>query len=89
VPGRRGVAATSRAMLCATTTRSALSAGLPVGTAFALIVAMDEEDEDLGLPEVTEDSAITVARWRFWGVVVATVGSVIAATVAAYYGALP
>ena len=40
--------------------------------------------------EVTEDSIITVARWRFRGRVVATIGTVIAglcAALAAYYGA--
>ena len=46
--------------------------------------------EDL-TEEPTEDSIVTVARWRFRGRVVATVGTVIAGlctAVAAYYGAL-
>ena len=44
-------------------------------------------DED----EATEDSIVTVARWRFRGRVATTIGTVIAAilaAVAAYYGAL-
>ncbi len=53
---------------------------------------MRHEDE-LGTTqdEPTEDSIVTVARWRFRGRVVATIGTVIAgvfAAVAAYYGAL-
>ena len=41
--------------------------------------------------EDEEDSNVTVAKWRFRGRVVATIGTVIAgifAAVAAYYGAL-
>lgn len=47
----------------------------------------EDEDED----DLTEESIITVAKWRFLGRVVATVGTMIAglcAAVAAYYGAM-
>ncbi len=49
-------------------------------------------EDDLGpQDEPTEDSIVTVAKWRFGGRVVATIGTVIAglcAAIAAYYGAL-
>ncbi len=46
---------------------------------------------DLGQAELTEDSIVTAARWRFRGRVVATIGTVIAGILAAaahYYGPL-
>jgi len=46
---------------------------------------MREDDDD------TEDSIVTVAKWRFRGRVATTIGTVIAAILAAaaaYYGAL-
>ena len=51
----------------------------------------EENEADIGPLDVTEETAITVARWRFLGRVVATVGTVVAAffaALAAYYGAL-
>lgn len=41
--------------------------------------------------DTTEDSTVTVARWRFLGRLIATIGTVIVgmiAAAAAYYGAL-
>lgn len=46
----------------------------------------EDEDED----DLTEDSIITVARWRFWGRVIAALGTMTAglfAALAGYYGA--
>ena len=48
---------------------------------------MHEEE----LPDPTEESIVTVAKWRFLGRVVATLGTMIAglcAAIAAYYGAM-
>ena len=50
-----------------------------------------KHEEDTLPDDATEDSIVTVARWRFRGRVVATIGTVIAgvfAAVVAYYGAL-
>lgn len=49
-------------------------------------------EDDLGpQDEPTEDSIVTVARWKFRGRLATTIGTVLAAilaAVAAYYGAL-
>lgn len=50
-------------------------------------------EDDLGPQDEdeTEDSIVTVARWRFRGRLATTIGTVLAAilaAVAAYYGAL-
>jgi len=65
------------------------------GTILAVLIydpgaeMQDDTAEDIPR-ETTEDSIVTVARWRFAGHVVAAVATVIAgacAAVAAYYGA--